>query len=288
MSARLRMGAAAVAVACLSAACNSGTASAGATAAKDPRSAAPPTTDPTSVTTGAGVPSAPSTTTTATSMPGPRTAQPPGVVGMVLSGAGNSFTAPLSPTVKPFSSDCRTLLDPGYYGQCITVVAASGTIAAVVEVRKPTSQTSGPAPAPERDLVYHKQGSSWDLVLRRTYSTNTGIGTMLYESDVQRDGDPKAVFVRAAPNPRYGNELDLVEGTGKVTLYRQLHGGFALVPPGGGLRTFVPARAGGYHEALIKFERGAWRIVSLAHVTGSQARAESDGPFNDPEATFAS
>lgn len=207
---------------------------------------------------------------------------------MVLSGVGSTFTPPLTPTVKPYNSDCRTLLDPGYYGQCITVVAPTGTIAAIVEVQKATSQAAAAAPSQERDLVYRRQGSSWNLVLRRTYLTNSGIGTLLYESDVQRDGDPKAVFVRTAPNPRYGNELDLVEGSGKVTLYRQLHGGFAVVPPGGGLETFVPASSGGYHEALIKYLRGAWRILSVSHVTGSQARAESSGPFNDPEATYAS
>jgi hypothetical protein len=97
-----------------------------------------------------------------------------------------------------------------------------------------------------------------------------------------RDGDPKAVFVTPAPNGEFGNELDVVDTSGSVTLVRQLHGGFADVASGGGLQTYVPDPAGGYDEAVIDYRNGAWRIVSVTTVSQSQAQAENAEPFYDP------
>ena len=91
------------------------------------------------------------------------------------------------------------------------------------------------------------------------------------------------MFVTAAANPQFANELDVVETTGRVIMYRQLHGGFATVATAGGLQTFVPDPNAGYDEAVIKYIGGAWRIISIRHVSQAQAQAESSQPFTDPE-----
>jgi len=232
-------------------------------------------------------PQAPSSAPTTTPVPTSSTSVP-SAVGLVVNGSGNTFTSPSAPTVVPFSADCRALVDPGFFGQCLTVSAPTGTIAAIVEQQRRDYQPGQPiAAGQERDLVYRRQGATYALVLRRTPEPNGSGETRLYESDVNRDGDPKAVFVTPAPNARYGTELDLVEGSGVVTLYRQLHGGFAGVAAGGGLDSFVPDPSQGYDEAVIRFGSGAWRIVSDARVSDSQAQAQNAQPFNDPKGSMA-
>jgi hypothetical protein len=223
------------------------------------------------------VPTTPAPATTLT--PPPTTT----LVGLVLSGSGNTFAAPTAPTTKPFSANCRSLLDPGYYGECVTVVAPTGTIAAIVEQQQQNYQSGQPiTTGQERDLVYREVGHAWSLVLRRTPVATGESISEVYESDVMRDGDPKAVFVEPAANSQYGNELDVVEGNGIVTLYRQLHGGFAAVPAGGGLETYTPDPADGYDEAAIAYTGGAWKIMSLSHVSESQAQSLSSQAFFDP------
>jgi hypothetical protein len=243
------------------------------------KSAAPPTTT-TSVaaTTTSGPPPAPPT-----SPPAPTTPPTTTVVGLVLTGAGTTFTAPSAPTVVAYNSNCNTLIDPGFYGSCLTVTSASGTLAAIVEQQKETYQQGQPiVTGQERDLVYRLVGNQYSLILRRIPVASGEAETRLFASDIMRDGDSKAIFVTPAPNGEFGNELDVVDTSGSVTLVRQLHGGFADVASGGGLQTYVPDPAGGYDEAVIDYRNGAWRIVSVTTVSQSQAQAENAEPFYDP------
>jgi hypothetical protein len=245
-----------------------------------PTTVAPTTAAPTTVTPT----TAPPTTAPATTAP-PATAPPAtSVVGLTLTGAGNTFTAPASPTTVAYNPACNSLFDPGYTGECVIVASPSGTIAALVEVPQ---QANGGAPAAgsERDLVYREVGNTWSLVLRRTpVSVGSYEETKVYESDIMRDGDPKAVFVEPSANPQYANEIDVVEASGVVTLYRQMHGGFATVPASGGLDTYVPDPAGGYDEATIAYTNGAWTITAASQVSQSQAQSLDSQAFYDPEA----
>ncbi|MHB1534895.1 MAG: hypothetical protein ACYC1D_09875 [Acidimicrobiales bacterium] len=232
--------------------------------------------------------SATTATTTATTAP-PATAPPATapptttLIGLVLNGNGATLVPPASPTTVPFNGACQALIDPGFYGACVTVTAPSGTIGAITESQQ--NQGGANVAIQERDLVYRRVGGTYSLALRRVTTATNGAGntSTLWESDVNRDGDPKAVFVTPAPNSQYGNELDVVEATGVVTLYRQLHGGFATIAPGGGLETFVPSSTSGYDEAVIKYSGGAWRIASTAHVSATQGKADNNGPFSDPQ-----
>jgi hypothetical protein len=224
-----------------------------------------------------------STTTATTSAPAPTTPPTTTVVGLVLNGNGTTLTPPSAPTVKAYNTNCDTLVDPGFYGQCLTVTSPSGTLAAIVEHQSETYQQGQPIVAgQERDLVYRLVDNQYSLILRRIPAANGEAETRLFSSDIMRDGDPKAVFVTPAPNSDFGNELDVVDTTGSVTLVRQLHGGFADVATAGGLQTYVPDPAGGYNEAVIDYRNGSWRIISVTTVSQSQAQAENAEPFYDP------
>ncbi len=247
---------------------------AGCTATKSAARSA--TTAPTTV---APVPSTsvPATTTAPTTPPTTT------VVGLVVNGGGTTLTPPAAATVKAYSADCRTLLDSGFYGSCITVTAGSGTIVAIVEQQRQDYQPGQPITSgQELDLVYLRQGSQYALILRRVPVANGEAETRLYASDIMRDGDRKAVFITPAPNASFGNELDVVEASGAVTLFRQLHGGFADVAPSGGLQTYLPDARGGYDATVIAYRQGAWRIISDSLVSQSQAQAENAQPFFDP------
>lgn len=238
---------------------------------------APAPTTAASTTTTASPPTSAATTTTApTTAPAPP--PPKSAVGLVVDGQGATLAPPASPTTDAFNANCHALVDAGFSGSCVTVTSPGGTIAAIVETRETPGQTST-APA-ERDLVYRQVGNTYSLRLRRVTAASST--TTLYASDVNRDGDPKAVFVTPAPNSQFGNELDVVDTGGAVTLLRQLHGGFATIGLGGGLKSFVPGSTSGYDEAVIRYSSGVWRIVSTAMVSQSQATAESSGPFTDP------
>ncbi len=77
--------------------------------------------------------------------------------------------------------------------------------------------------------------------------------------------------------PAFGTELDLVEGTGDVVLYRFLGQGFANVPGAGGLVTYVPGwteqrgPANAYDQTLIGYSSGSWRVFSEQYVPDSSA-----------------
>ena len=224
------------------------------------------------------------TTTVSTRPAAPTTTS---VIGLALSGQGSTLTPPSAPTTKPYSADCKTLFDKDWEGDCLFITSESGAIAALVEWVEPTynSTGQGTGPTPERDLVYRHVGSTWNLALRRTESVTSY--AELWRSDVNRDSDPKAVFVVPAPNTQFGEELDVVDASGQVTLQRQLQGGFATIATGGGLETFVPDSSG-YTQTVIRYTSGAWRIASVAQQSQSQAEPQGGTqPFTDPSGTRA-
>lgn len=206
------------------------------------------------------------------------------MIGLAVNGTGATLTAPTAPTTAIYSSDCEELVDPGFFGSCRVITAPSGTMAAIVEQQRGASAgaSGGPAPIQERDLVYHRVGDRWSLALRREFTSTSGDETDLWQSDVNRDGDPKAVFVTPATNATYGQELDVVEANGTVTLFRELKGGFATIAAGGGLETFVPDTTG-YTATVIRYTAGAWRVASVTAMSATQAVPDSEGPFDDPQ-----
>ena len=238
----------------------------------------------------------------------------PSVIGLALSGTGTGFAPPASPTDKPYSPDCHALIDPGFTGKCVVTVAPTGTIAGVVEKEtsaggpvegpgQPTKGAPGHARSPaaakksapgvqERDLVWRHQGSSWALVLVHVFQ-NAGLPSLVWADDIERDHDPKLVFVTPSGRAGFGTELDLVEGTGDVVLYRFLGQGFANVPGAGGLVTYVPGwteqrgPANAYDQTLIGYSSGSWRVFSEQYVPDSSALRQHRGAFWDSQAVPA-
>jgi hypothetical protein len=238
-------------------------------------------------------PSKPSVGTT-----NPRAAEAnPGIIGLGLSGIGSSLQPPTSPTYRPYNSNCHRLVDPGFSGKCIVVGAPSGTVAGVVEIEPATHDRArgavGPHPhgpgAEERDLVWRQQGPRWELALVHVFE-NPGLPSLVWGDDVERDHDPKLVFVTPSTRAGFGNELDVVEGSGDVTLYRFLGQGFAYVPAAGGLVTYVPGwteqrgPAAEYDQTLIGYSQGAWRVFSEQYVPDKAALQQHRAAFWDSQA----
>ena len=226
----------------------------------------------------------------------------PQVVGLPLSGFGSSLVPPTSPSYKPYGPACQSLIDPGFTGECVVVDAPSGTVAGVVEretaagaatAKAGVGGSAGSAGVQERDLVWRRAGRRWELALRRLFQ-DPGLPSLLWGDDVQRDHDPKLVFVTPSDQDGFGHTLDVVEGNGAVSLYRYLGQGFVVVPPAGGLVTYVPGwteqqgPANAYDQTLIGQVHGGWRVLSEQYVPDRAALAQHSGAFSDSRAVPAS
>jgi hypothetical protein len=246
-------------------------------------------------------------------------------VGLVLSGQGATLYPPLSPTDKAYGPDCQSLVDPGFTGKCAVATSAQGTVAGVVEQETAALEGGGPRTGParskvvevqERDLVWRRKGRSWALVLRRVFNTAT-VPTRLWSGDVEARGRPDLVFVTPSDEAGFGNELDVVDGAGQVSLYRFLGEGFVVAPGPGELVAYVPGWReqrpvqGAYDQTLIGYSAGigystgigysagrpstgranstgSWRVVSQQFVPDAAALAQHQGPFRDAAAVPAS
>jgi hypothetical protein len=178
------------------------------------------------------------------------------------------------------------------------VDAPSGTVAGVVEVEAAAhGQARGAVPSrangpEERDLVWHRMGRRWELALVHVFE-NPGLPSLAWGDDVERDHDPKLVFIMPSARAGFGTELDLVEGSGEVTLYRFLGQGFADVADAGGLVTYVPGwteqrgPADEYDQTLIGYSQGSWLVLSEQYVPDEAALGQHRAAFWDREAVAA-
>jgi hypothetical protein len=225
----------------------------------------------------------------------------PGVVGLVLSGAGASLVPPSGPSSKAYTPECEPLIDPGFAAKCVVATSAFGTVAGIVEQETATSPSNGGNPGSagtagvqERDLVWRREGDRWVLALRRLFTANTGLPSLLWADDVERDGEVDLVFVTPTDRAGFGHELDLVAGNGHVTLYRYLGQGFAEVPAAGGIVAYVPGwteqngPSSAYDQVLIGYSSGSWRVFSEQYVPIAAALGQHKGAFWDSQAVPAS
>ncbi|HYA44012.1 MAG TPA: hypothetical protein VED59_00275 [Acidimicrobiales bacterium] len=225
-----------------------------------------------------------STTSTGGQRAKPRLEANPSVVGLVLSGAHSSLRSPARPSARPYGAKCHQLLDPGFSGKCVVGTAPDGTVAGVVE----RETAVGGRRNQERDLVWRRQGRQWRLALVRVFLAE-GPPTMLWSDDLERDRFTKLVFVTPSARAGFGSELDVVEASGAVVLFRYLGQGFAVVPPQGGLVCYVPGwteqsgPVNAYDQVLIGYSDGAWRVFSEQYVPVAAALAQHQGPFRDSE-----
>jgi len=173
-------------------------------------------------------------------------------------------------------------------------------VAAVVEIETPVRGHTGGAQVvqgrgpgvEERDLVWRRHEADWELALVHVFE-NPGLPSLVWGDDVERDHDPKLVFITPSARAGFGNELDLVEGSGEVTLYRFLGQGFANVPAAGGLVTYVPGwteqqgPAAEYDQTLIGYAQGSWRVFSEQYVPDKAALQQHRAAFWDSQALAA-
>ncbi len=223
------------------------------------------------------------------------------MVGLVLSGAGATLVPPSGPASEAYTPDCHALVDPGFAGKCVVATSALGTVTGVVEEETATGRSPSGTPysagttgVQERDLVWRRKGARWVLALRRLFPANTGLPSLLWADDVARNGDVDLVFVTPTDRAGFGNELDLVAGNGRVTLYRYLGQGFAEVPTAGGVVTYVPGWTekngpfSSYDQVLIGYSGGTWRVYSEQYVPIAAALDRHKGAFWDSRAVPAS
>jgi hypothetical protein len=221
----------------------------------------------------------------------------PGVVGDILSGGGTNMTAPTGPSAYPYSPNCHTLIDAGFTGTCVVANSSAGTVAGIVEQEtaalSSARASSTPADVQERDLVWHRDGNHWTLALRWLFY-NTGIPSLLWADDIARNGSSELIFVTPTDRAGFGHDLDVVAGSGRVTLYRFLGQGFANVPAAGGLVTYVPGWTeqngpfSAYDQVLIGYSDRSWQVFSEQYVPLAAALRQHHGVFSDSHAVPAS
>ena len=220
------------------------------------------------------------------------------VLGAVLSGLGSSFKPPLEPSYQPYSGNCAQLVDPAFRGKCVSAVGAGGEVAGIVEV-----ETGGAGKVrQERDLVWRRAGRRWALAEVHVSnvclnglgcSASPGLPTLLWRDDLARNGTPGLVFVLPSDRPGFARELDVVPEDGKVALYRDLGGGFAVAASGGGLVAYTPGASEAvpadnlFDQVLVRWSNGHWRLVSDQYVPYPAAMAQHRGAFYDPHAVPA-
>jgi hypothetical protein len=225
----------------------------------------------------------------------------PGVVGLVLTGANATLVPPTGPSSKAYTPDCHALVDAGFTAKCVVASSGAGTVAGIVEQETATALSNGGSPGSpgasgvqERDLVWRRQGDRWVLALRRLFTANTGLPSLLWADDVARDGIVDLVFVTPTDRAGFGHELDVVAGNGRVTLYRYLGQGFAEVPAAGGIVAYVPGwteqngPSSAYDQVLIGYSGGSWRVFSQQYVPIAAALDQHKGAFWDSRAVPAS
>jgi hypothetical protein len=216
-------------------------------------------------------------------------------LGERLTGVGTRLRPPTSPSSVPYTSDCQQLVDAAFAGKCIIAAGPSGDVAGVVEVEKAVPRKL----RQERDLVWRQDRHHWALVevyvtwvcvSGRLCGASPGLPAQLWSDDLARDGNADLVFVLPSDRAGFGSELDVVDEAGKVSLYRYLGGGFALVPNHGGLVVFTPGASEAnpadeyFDQVFIRWQNSAWRLVSDQYVPYAAAFAEHRGAFYDPSA----
>lgn len=211
------------------------------------------------------------------------------VVDLVLAGNGSSLTVPVTPTLVPYAPACQSLIDPGFSGHCVVATGPGGAVAGIVEVESgvgTTAASRGAGPQ-ERDLVWRRQGGRWSLALRRVFQVQGDLTSEVYASARTAPGESVLVFVTPSGERGFGHELDVVGTNGRVELYRFLGQGFTVLPPQGGLVTYVPGWAekagptGEYDQTFIKQLDGLWTVVSEQYVPDGAALAQHRGPLSD-------
>jgi hypothetical protein len=194
-------------------------------------------------------------------------------VGQIVTGAGTSLTKPLAPTTKAFSRDCSTLADAGFYQYtCVTSSSPGGFIAAFIEGSKSSKEV--------RTLVYREVAGKFSLVLRDdTTDTGSTGSASLVKSDLNNDGDSKAVLVVPSANAMFAKTLDVIDTSGLVVIHLNLDGGFARAAVGGGLDAWFPSSAGGYKHDIIRYLSGQWTVISQDKESDTQAEPNNGGGF---------
>lgn len=209
----------------------------------------------------------------------------PSDVGLALNGTGNTFAPPGGPSSWPApgsrqvdvnlnASNCRQLVDAGFSGQCAVASGPGGSVVGIVEHEASLAY----------NLVWERRGNRWWFVQRRQFHRADDLGIVASEP-IGPGRRSELIFVTGTARPGFGGELDVVDETGQVVLYRYLGQGFVVATADGSLvqyradSTEQGAPANAYDQLLIRATSTGWRAVAQQYVPAGAAQAQHHGLF---------
>lgn len=215
---------------------------------------------------------------------GPTSADPSDV-GLTLNGTGNTFAPPGGPSSWPApgsrqvdvnlnASNCSQLVDAGFSGQCAVASGPAGSVVGVVEHEASLAY----------NLVWERRGNRWWFVQRRQFHRADELG-IVASAPIGPGRRSELIFVTGTARPGFGGELDVVDETGQVVLYRYLGQGFVVATADGSLvqyradSTEQGAPANAYDQLLIRATSTGWRAVAQQYVPAGAAQAQHHGLF---------
>ena len=214
------------------------------------------------VTTGAPLPTTPSTTTTVRGAvrvtPASGSPQPTAAAGPpALTGEGAVLAPPSPPPpTRPIdkTKGCNSAVDAGWRVVECGALRTSGTVLVwVVESRG----------AGLRALVLKEQApGQWATALRAADDDGSRFSSIgVRGEDISGDGQPELVFGFHRKAADRMLSVDLVEASGAVTVHRDLPHGSVTVAKGE-MTTWAATGDGRAQRSVIRHAGGAWRIVA--------------------------
>lgn len=171
-----------------------------------------------------------------------------------MTGSGTLLGPPGRPVLIAASNDCHRLVENTTQGvkACATAASSRGVITGVVVGQAHQLLVN----------IYLRQGTKARLVLTSVDSMLAAID--LHVVDPEHDGNPKvAVVHRTSAQPAaLLDSYDLVDIPGKVSVHRNARA--VRLDPAGGLLDWTSGSTSPdtYTRSLIRYEGGAWHVVS--------------------------
>ncbi|MCU1461059.1 MAG: hypothetical protein JWO37_1134 [Acidimicrobiales bacterium] len=194
------------------------------------------------------------TTTTTTSPPAP-----------VVSAAGAVLHPPTTTVTRAMGPGCATLAEPGWTADCGAAHAVGGDLVWMIE--------TGPGGADLRASVWaHDSGPTWREVLTAAGPNGGRYDHMKARvADISGDGFDDIAFGFGVVGTQQLLQVDVVDGSKSVVAHRDLAHGAARVANGqlDGWSGRDTASGPQWVHEVIRYQSGAWRIVSSTVVTQS-------------------
>lgn len=130
----------------------------------------------------------------------------------------------------------------------------------------------GDESVPKRALLYRAgSGNDWSLALRASDDDGSAWQAVAAQTaDVARDNNPKALFSITLRTGNSTRVVDMAEASGVVAVHLQIDRAVARLASEGGIEYWTSATGTTYQHRLIRYEQGAWRIITSEEVPADQ------------------